>query len=58
MHVGRLQSGFYVVHWPSTEAVVRYDESADFVGPFETRNGAELAHTATMDGRLASQAGL
>jgi hypothetical protein len=50
MHVGRLRPGFYVVHWPSTAAVLRYDESAHFIGPFETRHGAELAHRATMDG--------
>jgi hypothetical protein len=49
-HVGRLRPGFYVVRWPSTEALLRYDESADFIGPFETRRSAELAHTTTMDG--------
>jgi hypothetical protein len=49
-HVGRLVPGFYVVHWPGTAAVLRYDESADFIGPFETRRSAELAHT-TMGGK-------
>ena len=50
IHVGRLRPGFYVVHWPSTASVLRYDESADFIGPFETRRSAELAYTTTMDG--------
>jgi len=43
MHINRLPPGFYVVRWPSTEAMSRYDESADFTGPFDTRHGAELA---------------
>ena len=42
-HVNRLPPGFYVVHWQSTAAVSRYDERADFVGPFDTRHSAELA---------------
>lgn len=54
VHAGRLQPGFYVVRWPSTAVVLRYDESAEFIGPFETRRSAELAQTVTMDGeRLA-----
>ena len=42
-HGNRLLPGFYVVHWQSTAAVSRYDERADFIGPFETRHSAELA---------------
>jgi hypothetical protein len=58
IHVGRLQPGFYVVHWPSAAAALRYDESADFIGPFESRRSAELAQPMTMDGgrRLAELA--
>jgi hypothetical protein len=48
-HVRCLRPGFYVVRWPVSAAVLRYDESADFIGPFETRHSAELAH-ATMNG--------
>ena len=41
--VHRLRPGFYVVRWSSTATMSRYDESADFTGPFETRHSAELA---------------
>jgi hypothetical protein len=50
MHVGRLRPGFYVVYWPLPTAVLRYDASADFVGPFKTRYNAELAHTIMDEG--------
>ncbi len=50
MHVGRLRPGFYLVRWPLSATVLRYDESADFIGPFETRRTAEIAHTTTTNG--------
>jgi hypothetical protein len=49
MHAGRLRPGFYVVSWASTGAALRYDDSADFIGPFETRRSAELAYMTTTD---------
>lgn len=45
-HVNRLSPGSYVVQWPSAAVMSRYDDNADFIGPFETRHGAELAFTA------------
>ena len=56
-HAGRLQPGFYVVRWPSAEAALRYDENADFIGPFETRRSAELTYAKTMNaGRQVAEA--
>ena len=43
VHTRRLRPGFYVVRWSSTATMSRYDESADFTGPFETRHSAELS---------------
>jgi hypothetical protein len=50
MHVGRLRPGFYLVHWSIAAAVLRYDQSADFIGPFGTRDGAERRATEWMAG--------
>jgi len=44
--VGCLPPGFFVVRWPSAAAELRYDESAQFIGPFESRHNAELMHPA------------
>jgi hypothetical protein len=35
-----LARGFYVVRWPAPIQHGRFDEHADFVGPFEARNAA------------------
>jgi len=43
---GRLQPGFYVVLWRAPGVPVRFDGSANYVGPFPTRHLAESAHAA------------
>ena len=52
IHVNRLQPGFYVVLWPLGVDVPRYDENAEFVGPFESRVSAELAYRRSALGNL------
>jgi len=42
-YLSRLQPGFYIVQWSSTDAMSRYDGSTDFIGPFTSRRSAELA---------------
>jgi hypothetical protein len=53
-HVNRLRPGFYVVHWPSIAAMSNYDESADFIGPYDTRHSAELAY-GTLEWRFGCE---
>lgn len=48
VHANRLQPGFYIVQWRSMAVMSRYDESANFIGPFESRRSAELAWTANV----------
>ena len=38
-----LELGCYLIVWPAGGERLRYDESADFVGPFESKRLAELA---------------
>jgi len=38
-----LQPGCYLVVWSSAPDVPRFDEAAEYVGPFESRRLAELA---------------
>ncbi len=38
-----LSAGFYVVSWPSSSMVARYDEHASFVGPLTSRTAAAVA---------------
>ncbi|MCL4798850.1 MAG: hypothetical protein KJ025_04635 [Burkholderiales bacterium] len=39
-----LEPGHYLVSWPrGSDDGPRYDESAEFIGPFESRRLAELA---------------
>jgi hypothetical protein len=54
-HVDRLQPGFYVVLWTSQDSVLRYDESAAFVGPFDSRVSAELACEVISNERLGEE---
>jgi hypothetical protein len=35
-----LEPGFYVVAWPSEDCLGSYDETAEFFGPFATRQEA------------------
>lgn len=43
-HSGRrLEPGCYVVHWLETAVRLRYDETAEFRGPYLSRRVAELA---------------
>jgi len=39
--IGRLEAGFYVVLWPSLQAISHYDARAAYIGPFPTRHLAE-----------------
>jgi len=55
-HVNRLQPGFYVVLWASGDSGPRYDGSAEFVGPFESRVSAELACEGISNGRPGEEA--
>jgi hypothetical protein len=40
-HGGSLTAGYYIVSWPEAIRLRRFDEYADFYGPFKLRKEAE-----------------